>query len=281
MSAWKFVCITAVLLLSPPAFSAVDLIFGLYASNKPTEMVIKFRPVLNELEKQMATILKEPVSIRIKIAADYEEGRRQLIAGEVDFSRFGPVSYVIAKQEQPGIEIQAIESQKGEYYFRGVIAVPSDSELNSIENLKGKSFAFGNEQSTTGRYLSQLLLSEHGIKAGDLANFSYLGRHDKVAAVLDANKFDAGALNEKTFKKSVAKGKKIKALAYFPCPTKPWITRDGLPQQIKNAISQSLLQFENKAALEKLKYEGFLPPREDIYKAMNDAVQRNPEFLQN
>lgn len=262
-----------------PAFSDINLVFGVYASNKPTEMVAKFRPILNELEKQMGLILNEPVDIQMKISPDYEEGQRQLLNNEVDFSRFGAISYVLVKDKQPEIEILAIESEHGNYYFKGVIAVPIDSELKSLGDLKGKSFAFGNEQSTIGRFLSQLLLTQQGIKAKDLSKFSYLGRHDKVAAVLNAKKFDAGALNEKTFNQSVENGKKIKALAYFPAPTKPWITRKGLPERIKIALSQSLLKFSNEAALENLNYEGFLPPNEEIYETIKDAIEFNPQFF--
>lgn len=75
-----------------------------------------------------------------------------------------------------------------------------------FSQLRGQTFAFGDERSTIGRYLSQLLLVQHGIRADELLSYEYLGRHDRVGTAVGAGQFDAGALKESTFRKLKKKG---------------------------------------------------------------------------
>lgn len=162
--------------------NALELTFGVYASERASELVEQFRPLLNVLEKTATTSLGEPVSITIKVAPTYEQGIDDLAQGRVDFARFGPASYIEAKLRQSEIAIIAMETLNGKKTFRGLICVKVDSSLTSIDQLKGKRFAFGSAESTIGRYLAQALLVHNGIHAKDLAGFEFLGRHDKVGA---------------------------------------------------------------------------------------------------
>ncbi len=263
-----------------PARAAVDLKFGVYVSDKPTEMVRKFRPVLDALEASMSRDLGEPVRIRMRVAGDYETGIEDLVIGAVDFARFGPASYILAKARNPALRILAVESEKGTKVFYGIICVAEDSPIRTLEDLRGKSFAFGNQRSTIGRYLSQGLLVRHGITAKDLAFYDYLGRHDRVGTAVAHGRFDAGALKEGTFKKLVAKGAPIRAIASFPNVTKPWITRDGLAPKVFAALRAALLRMRDPAALKALKKDGFLVGGDDDYAVIREAMGSNARFFE-
>ena len=91
----------------------ITLNFGLYTSDKPTVIIKQFKPIINYLETAVAEKLNQPVKIRIQVASSYEKGIHNLVAGLVDFSRFGPASYVEATDRDPGIRIIAMESKKG------------------------------------------------------------------------------------------------------------------------------------------------------------------------
>src|SRR5208282_4626502 len=164
-----------------------------------------------------------------------------------DFERLGPASYVEAKKKAPGITILAAERYGESRVFEGVICVSTTSSIRSIEDLKGKSFAFADEQSTIGRYLAQLYLVHHGIRAEDLKSFEYLDRHDRVGHAVASGQFDAGALEGTIFKKLVDQGVPIRQLASFPNVTKPWIARAGLDPRVVAALRQGLLGLHDKA----------------------------------
>ena len=153
----------AALLLSSSVLAKgpVRLNFGVYSSNKPSAMVKIFKPTLKELEERMSVKLDREVDIRMQIAKDYDQGIAHLTNGKVDFSRFGPASYIEAKRVNQDLRILAVENKKNAKVFYGIIAVHNDSDINDIRQLKGKSFAFGDEGSTIGRFLSQLYLEKN------------------------------------------------------------------------------------------------------------------------
>ena len=265
---------------SPAVASANNLLkFGVYTADKPTAVVQQFRPVLDAISKGMSEELGESVKIKLQVAKTYEAGIQDLVDGKADFSRFGPASYIEAKQMNPGISILAIESVKGKKQFSGIICVAKDSPIKSVADLKGKRFAFGNERSTIGRYLSQQYLLKHGIKASDLAYYEYLDRHDKVGTAVAMGKFDAGALKESTFKKLVAKGEPLRVIASFPNVTKPWLARSGLSEDLKKALQKTLLNLKDPAALKKLKKDGFLPGSDDDYNIIRSSMDNNDDFF--
>lgn len=261
------------------AEGTLRLNFGVYSSNKPSSMVRVYRPILKELEKNMSRRLNRNVDIRMQIAKDYDQGISHLINGRVDFSKFGPSPYIEAKRMNNGISILAIENVNDSKIFYGIIAVAQKSTLSDIQELRGKSFAFGDEGSTIGRFLSQLELEQAGIRASDLSRYEYLGRHDKVGTAVGAGSFDAGALNEKTFKKLVAAGEPIRELARFPNVTKPWIARSGLDKEILLALRESLLEVKDSKALSALKIDGFLDGDDNDYKVIRQAMDDNDLFF--
>ena len=266
-------------LLSASAHADITLNFGIYTSDKPTEVVRQFKPVLRVLEASLTKKLGEPVAIRTHVSATYEKGIQALVGGHVDFARFGPASYIFAKQEAPDITILAIESKNGKKTFKGIICVPTDSPITNVSQLKGKTFAFGDERSTIGRYLSQSYLLEHGVAAQDLKSFEYLGRHDRVGTSVGLKKFDAGALKESTFNKLVAGGTPIRSIASFLNVTKPWLARGGLSQNILDAIRTSLLELKDSEALKILKKDGFVEGADSDYAVIKKSITDNSNFF--
>ena len=140
--------------------SIPTLTFGVYTSDKPSEMYKKFKPMLRYIEDEIADRIEDAPQIKLKIYSTYELALKAFINDEVDFVRFGPASYVIAKQKNPDVRLLAIEENKGQRRFNGIILVREDSSFGSLTELRGKSFAFGDENSTIGRYLSQAKLVE-------------------------------------------------------------------------------------------------------------------------
>ena len=273
-----FVLLSLVLYI-PWAHSEISLGFGLYATDKPTVIVKKFRPISNYLKAALQEKLGEPIHIKFQVASSYEKGIDDLASGKVDFSRFGPASYVEVKELDPKIRILAIESKNGSKRFKGIICVHSESQLKNIPDLKGKGFAFGDEHSTIGRYLSQQYLVEHGIRGADLGRYDYLGRHDKVGHAVGLGQYDAGALKESTFNKLLKQGVPIKALADFPNVTKPWLASSTLDERIYVALQESLLELKDRKILKSLGMDDFVVGDDNDYAIIRKAILENDNFF--
>ena len=261
------------------AYADIKLAFGVYAADKPTVMVRKFKPLLKSLEKSLSEKFEQPVKIKLQIASTYAAGISDIVTGRVDFARLGPASYIEAKFQQPNLQILALEAQKGKKTFNGVIIVASDSPIKTIGDLRGKRFAFGNKRSTIGRYLSQQYLMQHDIYGSDLGSYDYLDRHDKVGTAVSVDQFDAGALKESTFKRLVKKGADLRVLASFPNVTKPWISRAGLDPDIASALRISLLQLKNPKSLKALKKGGLVEGTDNDFEIIRQAIERNSQFF--
>ena len=261
-----------------PASAQVELTFGAYADDKPSETVRQYLPFLGFLESRLEQEINQPVSIRLDIAKGYDESIRDLAEGRVDFARFGPASYVHAMDQNPGIGIIAMESKKGKKRFKGVIAVHKDSDITQVEELAGRTFAFGDELSTIGRYLSQSYLLDHGISSQNLRGFSYLGRHDLVGESVGSGRFDAGALKESTFKSLISKGVPLRVLASFDNVTKPWLAASDMDPQIMDAMRRIMLASENEEIVKRVSKNGFLLGSDSDYDIIRRAMQRSKAF---
>jgi phosphonate transport system substrate-binding protein len=255
------------------------LTFGVYTSDKPSAMFKKFKPILRYFEDEIATRIEEAPQIKLVIYKTYELALRAFINDEVDFVRFGPASYVIAKNRNPNIRLLAIEENKGERRFNGIICVREDSPFGSLADLRGKSFAFGDENSTIGRYLSQAELVEAGITSSDLEKFDYLDRHDKVVAAVLHGKYDAGAAKESTFAKYKEKG--LRELKAFDNVTKPWVARSGISENQFIALQDVLLKTTNPDILKTFSksLSGFAPCKDSEYDFVRKGMKRSKRFF--
>jgi phosphonate transport system substrate-binding protein len=268
----------AMLFLTHPLAAEQTLIFGTYTADKPSATVKKFKPFLNFLAAKLTAEIDEPVVIKMAIAKTYEDGIQQLVDGRVDFSRFGPASYIVAKDANDGIQIIAMESQKGLKTFKGVIAVHKDNEMSSLSELRGHKFAFGDELSTIGRYLAQQHLLQAGITADDLESFEYLGRHDRVGAAVGNKKFEAGAMKSSTFEKMQKKSVPIKSLFEFDNVTKPWIASSKMSPKIVEAMQGIMLTSKNDPAVQTMSKSGFLNGADSDFDTIRRAIEQSASF---
>lgn len=276
----QLVCIMFLCFAPTLQADVLQLKFGVYTADKPTSTVKQFRPMLNQLEQRLSQQSGHTIRFKMQVARSYDEGVRDLVLGLVDIARFGPASYVSAKSQNEALQLLASESVKGKKTFNGVICVHQDSDIHTVDDLRGKRFAFGNEHSTIGRYLSLLYLVQHNIYAEDLAAYQYLDRHDTVAAAVATEQYDAGAVKENTFNKMLAQGKPLRKIATFKNITKPWIARAGLNQQLVDEIQQALVQMDEPSALSTLGTTGFSIVEDSDYDTIRDAIIASKTFFQ-
>ena len=262
-----------------PAVADVNLRFGVYTVEQPTAMVKAYRPILTLLETRLSERLGEPVDISLKVASTYEKGVNALVEGKVDFSAIGPASYIAASDRNAGLRILALDSKDGSRTFNGVIAVKEESGIRSIEDLRDKSFAFGNQQSTIGRYLAQAHLLSNEVSASTLKHFDYLGRHDRVGHAVSNGGFDAGALKESTYNKLNKKGAGLRALAIMPNINRPWVASSDLDDRIFVALREIMLELRDEKAFKAFSRKQFVAGGDRDFDVIRNAIQDNGAFF--
>lgn len=263
-----------------PMPQPLQLKFGVYSYKRATEVYKSFQPATEALQQSLTKLLQRPVQIDLCIDKTYEDCLDKFVRGEIDFVRFGPASYLLAKQRNPAVELLVAEQEDGKKVCQGVIAVRTDSDIRTLADLAGKSFAFGDEQSTIGRYLSQALLVEAGVRARDLKSFKYLDRHDIVFKVVEIGDFDAGAMHINTFHELNGKTRKLRILGEpFDNVGKPWIARAGLEPALQQALRRALLELTDREALKALKVDGFMVAADKDYDPVRKGMRLAKDFL--
>jgi phosphonate transport system substrate-binding protein len=240
-------------------------------------MYKQFMPLVERLQERMQQTLKREVAIEFRIFKSYDEAREALVAGQIDFVRFGPSSYVMAKEANPNISLLAMESKHGKKTFDGHIVVRANSPIRKLADIRGKRFAFGDPTSTIGRFLVQKELLDAGLHMEDLASHAYLGRHDLVFRAVELGDFDAGALKSSTFDKLNEKNV-LRVLVTFENVTKPWVARGGMDPGIRGALAEALMQVRDPAALTALDTDELVEADDKEYDATRRSMTASRGF---
>lgn len=275
---WSAVAAVLAVMTGAAAQQPQQLTFGVYSFKQPTDVYKEFQPALKQLQLAATTVLGTPLHIELRVFKTYEECLEAFVAGKVDFVRFGPASYVLAKQRNAAIELLAAEQEDGRKVCKGVVVVRKDSDIKTLADLRGRRFAFGDQQSTIGRYLSQAELLRAGIDGKALKDFRYLDRHDLVYAAVQLGDFDAGAVHGGTFERLNQKGQDLRVIHSFDNVGKPWIARAGLERPVLQALREALLQLTDAEALKALQVSGFLPATDKDYQPVRDGMKLSAAF---
>ena len=271
----------ACLLATPPltAQSPTHLTLGVYSFKKPTDVARDFAAATNELGRLLTKETGAPFQINLRVFKTYDECLDKFVAGEVDLVRFGPASYVLAKQRNDKVQLLVAEQEDGLKRCDGVIAVLSDSPIHKLEDLKGRTFAFGDENSTIGRFLSQAALVNQGVHREDLKDAKYLERHDKVFKAVEVGDFDAGAMHIATFQDLNEKNQ-LRTIVTFKNVGKPWVARAGLEPRIVEATKRALCAMTSPEPLKALKVHGFQEATDEDFAMVREGMRTAERFEQ-
>ncbi|MFH7320927.1 phosphate/phosphite/phosphonate ABC transporter substrate-binding protein [Desulfurivibrio sp. D14AmB] len=197
------VAILVLAFLASPLAAAESYVFGSHPFKNPAELAGVFRPMISLLEE--ATGAK----ISFRSARDYEAFSQAVVAGEIDIFFMGPSLFAEIHAQHPDkIRLVATAKDQGKPTFNGVIVARKDSGINTLADLKGKKFAFGDRSSTLSAYLPAVMLMEAGV-FDSLQQYDFTGRHDNVANSVLQGRHDAGGLKPDVAAKYLDQGLKV------------------------------------------------------------------------
>jgi phosphonate transport system substrate-binding protein len=162
---------------------------------------------LQRLYGEVATYLSKELGVPVSYrpVTDYTASVTAFKVGELDMVWYGGLTGVQARLQVPGAH--AVAQRDIDEQFHCVIIVSKKSGITDLAGLKGHTFTFGSESSTSGRLMPQYFLAQAGIKLDDFKGQNgFSGSHDKTIKLVAAGAYDAGALNEQVWKKYVQNG---------------------------------------------------------------------------
>lgn len=241
----------------------------------PTELLRKFEPLGAYLQQELGMEVKfVPVS-------DYAAVVEGLAADRVDLAWLGGFTFVQAKLKT-GNAIPLVQREKDEKFISRFIS--ADENVQSLADLKGKTFAFGSVSSTSGSLMPRFFMQKDGIVPEDhFSRVAFSGAHDATAAWVEAGKVDAGVLNGAVWDKLVAAGKIDTAKVRVFATTPPyydynWTVRGNLDSALTAKIKAAFLALdpanpEHKAILDLQGAERFIETKAENYDGIEQAAR--------
>ena len=167
-------------------------------NNRPLEFGVGlFQPDKEKNDatyKPLAAYLSKKLGREIKLrTVDTWEGlAKSLAASETDMALMGPWGYVLANH-QAGAEAVATILYQGKPEYFAIMVTNPKSGINSIEDLKGKTFAFGDKGSTSGYLIPFHEFYKRGLDVDKYFSKVIYTKHQAIETLVTRGELDAGA----------------------------------------------------------------------------------------
>jgi len=241
----------------------------------PTELLRKFKPLGAYLEQELG------MKVEFVPVADYAAVVEALAADRIDMAWLGGFTFVQARLKTGNAVPLVQREQDAEFTSK---FITSDPAVKSLQDLKGKTFAFGSVSSTSGSLMPRYFMLQDGIKPEDVfSRVAYSGAHDATAAWVQAGKADAGVLNASVWQKLVDGGKvdtdKVKVFATTPTYYDyNWTVRGNLDADLQAKIKAAFLALdpakpEQKAILDLQAASRFIETQPANYEGIEEAAR--------
>lgn len=162
---------------------------------------------------------------------------------QADIGYVGAFGYVEAR-DKFGVRLIArtLGKNRAESYYSMIVA-RKDSDLHTLQDLKGKSFVFNDPKSTSGFLFPMVGLKKAGINIEEFSRVVHVTRHANSLIAVYNKHIDAGAIASSAKDKVDIDFSKIKTLwKSGPIYRGPWIANKDLPDEHFDKIKNALLK---------------------------------------
>ncbi|RII81737.1 phosphate/phosphite/phosphonate ABC transporter substrate-binding protein [Neopusillimonas maritima] len=262
---------------TPPYCSQEHIRIGVIPKKPMETLTREYQPLIQYLSEHLN------LPVEMVHAESYESVIQALISGGIDIAWLGPAGYLMAYAQQPGIEAFAsLTIEKGRFtpagnYYYSILLVRSDSNIETVSQLRGKDVAFSEPSSTSGAILPRRVFSSLG--NGNLERFFgsliYTGSHDRSIDALLDKRVDAAFVASVRADDYVKKGKILEEQLTVlwksaPLHYDPYVFSASICDSLKTQIKHLLLNSGQKLSrfLESQQALGFAPVSHSNYEHM-------------
>ncbi|WP_280156225.1 putative selenate ABC transporter substrate-binding protein [Piscinibacter sp. XHJ-5] len=243
----------------------------------PTELQRKFKPLGDYLKKETGA------EVQFTPVTDYAAVVEGLANNKIDLAWLGGFTFVQAKLRTQGGAVPIVQRAEDEK-FTSKFIVPAASPVQSLAELKGKTFAFGAPSSTSGHLMPRYFLLKEGLNPdADFKSVAFSGAHDATVAFVASGRAEAGVLNASVMDKLVESGNanaaKVRVLATTPTYYDyNWTVRPGLDAALTRRITEAFLKLdpanpEHKELMALQRASKFVPTKTSNYDGIEAAAK--------
>src|SRR5499427_6646859 len=220
--------------------SAPKLRISMIPTTDPGKMLRDAQPLVNYLEQKTGT------KITMTIPTNYAAVVEAMVNDQVDIAHFGGFTFVqISARAGARPLVQREQDQK----FHSLFITQPGSNINSLKDINGRTFAFGDVNSTSGHLMPEYFMRDAKVDGRVIEKALYTGGHDATALAVANKKVDAGALDENVFQTMMKTGKIADRQVKVFWTTPPfldyvWAARKGLDPKIAESLANAFLELD-------------------------------------
>jgi len=276
-----FVLFTSIVLLTPVLFAQdkdKPVKIGVVSMITPRHTVEYYQEIID----YMSNRLHMPVEMVFR--KTYDEMDKMLQKGEVDAAFICSAPYV-EDRKKFGAELLVAPQVNGSVMYKSFIIVHKDSAIQSFDDLKGKTFAFTDPKSNSGRLYPVYRLAKKGLNPEEFfKKFIYSYSHNKSIELVAKKMVDGAAVENLVYQYMVREGSPfagqvriIERSPDFGIP--PLVTTPRVPSLLKEKMREILVgMHEDRAGrgiLSSMLIEKFVRVSDSTY----DSVRKMLEFV--
>lgn len=233
----------------------------------------------------LLNIIGERVNMKVKMVQrqNYSETNRLIESGEVQlaFICSGALMGDIGANQIK--QILVTPQIAGSTTYKSYIIAPSSSRASSLKDLKGKSFAYMDPLSFSGRIAPQVMLKRMGNQPDDFFKKAiYTYSHDKSIRAVAEGIIDGAAVDSLIYDLTVARDAsilgKIKVIDQSEVMGNPpvVVSHKADPELIaslKNILLTMHMNEQGRKAMELLHFDRFVHPDQELYEKIQIMAQ--------
>ena len=234
-----------------------------------------YKPLANYLAAKLGR------AIELRTVDTWEGLAKSLANGETDLALMGPWGYVLANHEAGAQAISTILYDGKPEYFALMITHP-DSGIKSVQDLKGRTFAFGDKGSTSGYLIPLHYFMTQGINPDTYFSKVLYTKHQAIETQVAAGQLDAGADYNRNrtamIEQGLIKAERSKIIwQSAPLPndafavSKVVFQDKALVRKLQAALATVGAELAKQPQLLPAHYTGFVPKDNGFYKPIRDA----------
>jgi len=247
---------------------------GLIPSEDSRAMIANSQAMMDMLSKALG------MPVQAFVASDYNGVIEALRSKRLDVAYLGPFSYVLGTTVADIEAFAVAETKKaGRTFYHSQIIAHKDSGIKTVNDLKGKNFAFVDPSSTSGHLFPKAGLMKLGFNTDkDFGRVIYSGSHDSSVLAVQNKKVDAAAVADRILDAAIAKGfaKREDLVVVWrsdPIPESPTVWRKDLPADLKKRIQAAFLEVKDIPWSDQGMLNGFHPTNDAAYDVIRDTAK--------
>lgn len=198
-------------------------------------------PLQAYLEKQLGR------PVKLVIPTNYNATVEGLGNGSLDIAYLGGLTYVKAHARYG---VQPLVQRDIDRQFHSLMITRPSSGISGLKDLKGRTFCFGDINSTSGHLVPFMVMAQNRIQPDKtLKSFRYTGSHPATIQAVAAGVCDAGAVDETVYKSMLAEHNPAAAETRVFFTSQPfadyvWAARKDLDPKLQQGFAAALLRLK-------------------------------------